>query len=478
MVDTQPDLFRFEGATQEMNGIQIIPISDAEVRKTLTIEEGHFVDVKAIEASPSKLAKAIAALSNAEGGELFIGIDEGSAKKAWRGFSNQEAANAHVQVFEHLFPLGTDYKYDFLGNDHQTGLVLKIQVAKTRDIKKASDGRIYVRRGAQNLPVEDPVKIEILRRDKGLISFETEPVKYDPAVVTNSEHIIKFMLEVVPTAEPEAWLKKQSLLIDDKPVVAAVVLFADEPQAVLPKRCGIKIYRYKTTDAEGTRESLGFDPISIEGCAYDQIHNAVQETAKIIESVRIRTPKGLASVTYPETAIHEVVTNAVLHRDYSIADDVHVKIFDNRVEVLSPGTLPGHVTIQNILNERFARNAAIVRLINKFPNPPNKDVGEGLNTAFQAMREMKLKDPIITQEGAYVKVVLRHESLATPEEIILEYLRTHDEIANREAREICYIGSENKMKRILQQMVSKELIETVPGRTRYNAAYRLPKKRK
>jgi ATP-dependent DNA helicase RecG len=234
----------------------------------------------------------------------------------------------------------------------------------------------------------------------------------------------------------------------------------------------------KTTDAEGTRGSLDFDPISIEGCAYDQIHDAVRETAKIIESVRIRTTEGLESVRYPEAAIHEVVTNGVLHRDYSIADDVHVKIFDNRVEVLSPGTLPGHVTVENILNERFARNAAIVRLINKFPNPPNKDVGEGLSTAFQAMREMKLKDPTISQEGGYVKVVLRHEPLASPEEIILEYLRTHEEIANREAREICYIGSENKMKRILQQMVSKKLIETVPGRTRYTAAYRLPKKRK
>jgi len=356
--------------------------------------------------------------------------------------------------------------------------VLKIQVAKTRDIKTASNRKIYLRRGAQNLPVEDQNRIEILRRDKGLSSFETEPIICDPSVVTNSEHIITFMLEVVPSAEPAVWLKKQSLLTDDKPTVAAVVLFADEPQAVLPKRCGIKVYRYKTTDAEGTRESLDFDPVSIEGCAYDQIHAAVQQTAKIIESVRIRTSEGLANVTYPETAIHEVVTNGVLHRDYSIADDVHIKIFDNRVEVLSPGTLPGHVTSENILNERFARNASIVRLINKFPNPPNKDVGEGLNTAFQAMREMKLKDPVITQEGGYVRVSLRHESLATPEEIILDYLRRHDEIANREAREICYIGSENKMKRILQQMVAKELIESVPERTRYNAAYRLPRKRK
>lgn len=480
MGDLQPELFSFEAASKEMNGIQTIAISDAEVNKILATEEGHFTDVKAIETSPAGLTKAIAALSNAEGGELFIGVDEkGTAKKrSWRGFPRQESANAHVQVFEELFPLSSDYRYDFLTNDRQPGFVLKIQVAKTRDIKKASNGKIYVRRGAQNLPVEDPARIEILERDKGLISFEAQLVNCDPTVVTNSEHIIKFMLEVVPTAEPAVWLRKQLLLVDEKPAVAGVVLFADEPQAVLPKRCGIKVYRYKTTDSEGTRESLDFDPISIEGCAYDQINSAVQQTVKIIESVKIRTAEGLGSVAYPETAIHEIVTNSVLHRDYSIADDVHIKIFDNRVEVLSPGTLPGHITPENILNERFARNASIVRLINKFPNPPNKDVGEGLNTAFQAMREMKLKDPIITQEGGYVKVVLRHEPLATPEEIILKYLEAHEEIANREAREICYIGSENRMKRILQGMVTKKLIESVPERTRYNAAYRLPKKRK
>ena len=167
------------------------------------------------------------------------------------------------------------------------------------------------------------------------------------------------------------------------------------------------MYRYKTKDEEGTRDTLDFDPLSIEGCAYDQIVTAVQKTAEIIESVRVNTPDGLESVTYPVTALHEIITNAVLHRDYSIADDVHIRVFDNRVEVLSPGTLPGHVTPENILEERFARNGVIVRLINKFPDPPNKDVGEGLNTAFRAMRDMRLKPPLVSQAGGYVKVTDR-----------------------------------------------------------------------
>jgi len=131
----------------------------------------------------------------------------------------------------------------------------------------------------------------------------------------------------------------------------------------------------------------------------------------------------------------------VIHRDYSINDDIHVRIFDNRIEVQSPGTLPGHVTVNNILNERAARNPKVVRLLNKFRNPPNKDVGEGLNTAFEAMRNLKLKDPTIEVSENGVLVTLRHEKLGTPEQIIVEYLGEHDEINNATARAICFIGS-------------------------------------
>src|SRR5438552_951508 len=167
------------------------------------------------------------------------------------------------------------------------------------------------------------------------------------------------------------------------------MLFADEPQAALPKRSAIKIYRYKTTDPEGSRDNLAFDPITIEGCLYEQIYAAVAKTVEVIQDVQILDEEeGFQSVRYPFETLHEIITNAVLHRDYSVADDVHVRIFDNRIEVESPGRLPAHVTVQNILRERFARNGQIVRLINKFPEPPNKDVGEGLNTAFAAMKQL------------------------------------------------------------------------------------------
>lgn len=458
-----------------MQAISIARLTPQESTKILSLEEGHFMDLKSKDVSPAKLTKSLSAFANAEGGELFVGIDEdlSQRKRTWRGFDRVEDANGFIQCFEALFPLGVECNFGFLESPIGSGLILKVEIRKSMDVKLASDGKAYLRRAAQSLPVVGEEAVTRLKRNKGIASFETEPVSVNKSLITNSDPIIKFMLEVVPAAEPEPWLRKQQVIIEEKPTVAGLLLFADEPQAAIPKRCGLKIYRYKTKNDEGSRETLDFEPISIEGCAYDQIKAAVQKSTEIIESVRVSTPSGLATVAYPSTALHEVITNAVLHRDYSIADDIHIRIFDNRVEVMSPGTLPAHITPENILNERFARNGAIVRLINKFPNPPNKDVGEGLNTAFNAMREMKLKPPVVSQDGGYVKVILKHEALATPEELILDFLKTHDQIRNKEARDICFIGSENKMKRTIQTMIANGLLELVPGTTRYTAAYRL-----
>lgn len=161
--------------------------------------------------------------------------------------------------------------------------------------------------------------------------------------------------------------------------------------------------------------------------------------------------------------MHEIITNAVLHRDYSIATDIQIRIFDNRVEVESPGKLPGHVTVTNILDSQAARNPKLVRLINKFPDAPNKDVGEGLNTAFSAMEKLRLKAPIIEELENSVLVTIKHERLASPEEIVIDYLSTHDSIRNSEGRTVTGIKSENTMKQVFYRLRDRGYITLIKG---------------
>jgi ATP-dependent DNA helicase RecG len=456
--------------------IEIQEIDREQAQQILEIEEGHFHDVKSRRIKPRTLTKTISAFANSSGGELFIGIEEKRENQqrihVWNGFAEPEVANGHLQIFEELFPLGRYFNYTFLSAPSYPGLVLKAEILRTREICEATNGKPYIRRGAQNLPVDNREKLRRLELDKGIVSFENETIDVDPELISNSTVILEFLMNVVPTAEPRPWLRKQLLLRDNKPTVAGVLLFAELPQAIIPKHSGIKIYRYETRAEEGSRPTLSFDPLTIEGCMYDQIPAAVGTAIKVVEDIKILGTEGLENIEYPREALHEIVTNAVLHRDYSIASDIHIRIFDNRIEVESPGVLPGHVTVDNILDEQFARNGAIVRLINKFPDPPNKDVGEGLNTAFEAMRRLRLKEPEVVELDNSVVVTIKHEPLASPEETVMEYLKVHEEITNSIARNLTGVTSENTMKNVFYRLRDRNLLERVPGKKGPISAWR------
>lgn len=457
--------------------IPIQIVSDEQVGKVLGFVEGHFGDLKGIAIKPNNLSKTISAFANASGGEVYLGIEESfladGVRRTWNGFDSPEAANAHIQVVEKLAALGNHYSAMFLQNDTQPGYVLHITVHKSPSVLPASNGKTYIRRGAQNLPVDGDEGLQRLKFDKGISSFEDELTDVDLDDVTNSVAIIEFLLDVVPTAEPIDWLKRQRLTSKGRVSIAGVLLYSDEPQVTLPKRSAIKIYRYTTKDEEGDRDALAFDPITIEGPIYALVYDAVEKAKEVIEGIEKLGSAGLEGVTYPVEALHEIITNAILHRDYSLASDVHVRIFDDRLEVESPGKLPGHVSIDNILNEQFARNPKLVRLINKFPDPPNKDVGEGLNTTFEAMAKLRLKAPEMQEKDNSFKVVLHHQSLASPEQLVMEYLQNHDEITNSIARDLTGIKSENTMKEVFYRLRDRGQMEQVPGRKARASAWRL-----
>src|SRR5260370_9723387 len=191
--------------------IPIIDLSQAERDKILALRESHFCDLKGLAIQPAKLTRTIAALSNAEGGELYVGVDEdkNTRQNTWNGFGVPEDANGHLQALEALFPLGDGYGYAFLRSPNNGALILKIDVGKTRDVKSASDGRALLRRGAQNLPVNTPDALTSLRRTKGLVSFQTEPMNTHIKLITNSLFTLECMLDVMPQAEPEPWFRSQ-----------------------------------------------------------------------------------------------------------------------------------------------------------------------------------------------------------------------------------------------------------------------------
>ena len=446
-----------------------------DVPKLISREEGHFFEVKSIDIAPASLSKTISAFANSSGGEIIVGVDEErrntATQRTWRGFPNQEAIN---QIFAVIDEMGGPNLCSLLilQSEDSSGYLLHIAVRKSQNIVLATNGTPYVRRNAQNLKYDTPEKIKRLELEKGISSFEDETVNTELAVIANSVTVIDFVLNQLPNAEPEKWLRSQFLISQGLPTIASILLFADEPQAIIPKRSAIKIFRYKTADQGIDRDQLAFDPLTIEGSIVDLIHEAVAETKRIVEGIKRITADGLENVSYPDETLHEIITNAVLHRDYSIATDIQVRIYDDRVEVHSPGRLAGHVTVDNVLDEQFARNGKLVRIANKFPNAPNKDVGEGLNTAFEAMRKIRLREPDIGETENFVVVNIRHERLASPAQIIMEYLEANEEITNQIGRDITGLKRDVQVKDQFVALRKNGLLEQVPGKRGRASAWR------
>ncbi|MFF0578327.1 ATP-binding protein [Streptosporangium saharense] len=447
-------------------------------------QESHFWDVKSKLSGGAKIQKIASSLANAEGGEFAVGIEDaktGAGVSRWQGFTTIEDGNwvqsALVQEIHPPIP----YDIDFLviKGQESRGVVCLVTVQKSPDVHRTADNKVWRRRGAQDLPLHGSA-IADLTLSKGAKSYEDQVLEdYDLEELSEESELEYFLKEYTPASTPEKFLRRQRLLSrkpDTRGTVAAAILFAEEPAAVVPKRCSVKIARYETSQSIADRKYLKETPLTVDGPARLLIDETLNRVTQIIQGVPVLHPDGkMAPMKYPPEALKEIIVNAVIHRDYNISDDILVSIFDNRVEVRSPGRLPGHITKENILEERFARNPSIVRLLNKYPDPPNKDIGEGLDTVFRTMRAAKLKEPVLRVEDNSFTVVLEHTPLARPEELILEYLENNEEIRNSTGRKLTGIESENAMKRIFYKLRDRNKIELVPNRNKFNAAWRLKK---
>ncbi|MFJ9927072.1 RNA-binding domain-containing protein [Streptomyces misionensis] len=460
-----------------------IPLSEA--MKIIARQESHFWDFKSAGSDGKKIQEIATALANAEGGEFIVGIEDEkrmSGIDRWQGFKNIEAANFIHQslVNETQPPIPYDMEYLWIKGAPERGVCCLVTVQKSADVHKTSKGEVYQRRGAQTLKLTGH-RIADLALSKGARSYEDQLLEdYDLDEIKEEEELAYFLSSYSPATSAANFLTRQRLVSkkDGKATVSAAILYSEEPAAVVPKRCSVKIARYESTEGPD-RKFLKGTPLTIDGPARVLIERTLDAVAKIIEAVPILGTDGqMSPVKYPPEALKEIIVNAVIHRDYNISDDILISIFDNRVEVRSPGRLPGHMTTENILTDRFARNPSIVRLLNKYPDPPNKDIGEGLDTVMSAMKAAKLKEPqFVVEDNAFV-VVLAHTPLARPEELILEYLRNNAEISNKIARSLTGIASENRVKQVFYKLKNAGMIEPVPGRIRSQYAWRLTEKGK
>ena len=435
--------------------------------------ESHFWDLKSAKSRGTVIQKIAVALANAEGGEFAVGIEDaatgGQPLDRWQGYEKVEDANYVLEALARDVTPPVPYALEFVriaGRESQ-GLVCYVIIRKSESVHRMADGRVFVRRNAASVELAGQSILD-LSLSKGARSYEDQLLAdYTWEDLAVEAELLYFLGTYSPSTQGVDFVWKQRLVDRNtgQAKVAAAVLYAEVPRAVMPKRCGVKIARYETKEEQPQREHLASTPLTVEGAARKLIERTLSEVSAMINKVSSMRPDGsFAPLNYPPDALKEIIVNAVIHRDYNISDDILVYVFDNRVEVKSPGLLPGHMSLDDLGRDRFARNPTLVQMLNRYPDPLNKDMGDGIQTVRRSMAAAQLQPPKFYLDGNYFVARLGHTPLARPQEIVMEYLSTHREISNGVARSLTGINSENAMKEVFYSLRNTGKIERVPGR--------------
>lgn len=436
-----------------------------EREKLLKLDEDHFHDLKSARIAPGKLQETFVAFANADGGELYVGIeDKKTTGERIQGFSSPEAANDVIHTLLELTkPSVENVELEFI-DFGKKGLVLYLFVPKSPKVHYTTQEECYVRINARKKRLRGE-QITQLGYTKGTYNYEKQPVEQaEVDDIVSSAHLASYLKRIDTSLEFKLFLKKQKLLTKQEkntyPNVGCVLMFDEEPQATLDTRCAIKIYRLRTTEKEYKREQLEGMPRTINGPVEAQIHAAIKAISDTLADVSYHGAGKLVKLKYPAEAIKEILVNAVIHRDYSLNDDIHIKIYDNRIEIQSPGKLPGYITRDNIYDERYSRNPNIVRLLHNLPDPLNHDIGEGLNTARNEMKKAGLVEPEIQELDNALVVTIKHQRIATLEDTILQYFNAHPNgsITNKVVRDLTGEDDVNKIKKAFQRLRKQGVI--------------------
>lgn len=371
----------------------------------LSIPEDQWFDRKSNRTKPQELADAMIAFANAEGGLIVLGLWDGRVEGI--DATPKQESTWKQACFDFTVPtIPCHFRtVDCINHAGKPDHLLVVEVETSDRVHANQRDDVYLRVGDESRRLSFAQRQELLY-DKGQATFEAT-VATGVTVGELDSQLLDSYAEAVNHPEPMRLLKARGLMTtSDRLTVAATLLFAEHPQTWYPE-AHVRVLRYRGTErGTGARQQL-LEDVRIEGPIPDQLHGGREAIAGLIPTRTALVggrfgPIGLI----PEDAWLEALVNAVVHRSYSISGNhTRIEIFDDRMEIESPGRFPGIAHSSDPLTvTRFARNPRIARVCSDLAF--GQELGEGIRRMFDEMRLAGLDDPVYYQTSGSVRVTL------------------------------------------------------------------------
>lgn len=415
----------------------------SKIRPMLTLNylvnepENKLFDRKSAQAKVAEIAPLICAFANAEGGTVVIGISDKTRRVEGINDFGTDKINDFVSAPKDLCKPMPQYKEEFLDVINTSGksdrlLLLHIEASPDQVIRTANDS-VYLRIAdrTKELKGED---LRNLEYSKSIRHYEDE-CNHDATIEDLDEELLQRYQEILQAKNVsyEQLLKARGFVKQQSGVKrltnAAVLLFARNIGQFYPN-CRIRFIRYEGVDAKtGTDINITRDK-SIEVPLLRIIEQAKEFIgSQLREFTALDKKTGTFQIVpeYPEFAWLEGIVNAVTHREYAMSGRyILVSMYDDRLEIESPGKLPNIVTLDNIKETRYSRNPRISRVLTEFGWV--RELNEGVKRIYADMEKFFLDDPIFSEPEQSVKLTLKNN-------IVMRNLRQTN-------RTIEYVGEE------------------------------------
>lgn len=354
----------------------------------------------------AEIAQTLAAMANTRGGVVLLGVAPRTNKPVGvedpEGTLNRVLEAALMIDPPLIIPLPQVLPIE-------NNVMVVVQVPRGMPYVYAVDGRFLARQGEHNQPLSS-AQLRRLMLERGDVSFDSEPAHYAVKDDLDWEQVRNYVssLSGMSGLSPEQVLLKRGCLVpldgELRPTNAGILLFGKDPQQFV-RGSDITAARFagkEMGDVFTRQDILGTLPQQIrrvETFLMDNLRKGV-----LLGENMARTEL----FEYPRQAVRELVVNAVAHRDYSIqGDGIRLYMFSDRLEITSPGNLPGPVTVDNIVDERFSRNSAIVQVLSDLGFIER--LGYGVDRVMALMREADLPGPRFTETSGGFRVTLYNQ---------------------------------------------------------------------
>ena len=358
-----------------------------ELLDKIRLGEDSFLELKEVRFSGDKIrgpeqndiANELAAFANSGGGVLVLGVDDITREVVGIPVERLDAVEAMIHqactdsIGPPLAPVIDRLTLpDSAGAEHP---VMRIEVQRSLFVHQSS-GRYYHRVGSSKRPIPSDQLARLFqqRSQSRLIRFDETPVPQATLDDLDKPLWSRFGSSRSNDA-PEQLLSKLAMAsLDDanvwRPTVAGALMACREAERFLPAAF-IQAVAYRGSAIEVQAESAyQLDAQDITGPLDQQISDACNFVRKNMQNAaRKRVEGGREDLPqYDILAVFEAVTNAVAHRDYSMAGSkVRLRLFDNRLELYTPGLLPNTMTTESLPYRQATRNEAITSLLARCP---------------------------------------------------------------------------------------------------------------